>query len=106
MTLYRTALFNIAAVLFLIPLSNCKTIPTEKIPDSANISDEITTTENDLNDALEQQVDVKAPKSFAQAKEDLADAKSMQTSNKDNEDILAELAKSRAYLKRAVNFAA
>lgn len=74
----------------------------EPIASSADPSTTIDRTEEMLQDAQTRQIDILSPNNFSDAKKSLEKAKKMRRSNKEtNQDILSEVAISRAWLMEA-----
>jgi OOP family OmpA-OmpF porin len=76
-----------------------------KLPADADPSKEIDTLTSEMSQARKEQVDVYAPISFEKADAALADARLAREKDRSNEDILDDIAKSKAYLQRAKDHA-
>lgn len=95
-----TISYPLLAITFLA-LSACATVDVDKLPQSANASDEIIKLEKERNDAAAKQVDALSPNNFANADKYLDKAKAKRDSNDDNKDILEYVELSRGWLKKA-----
>jgi outer membrane protein OmpA-like peptidoglycan-associated protein len=90
----------------ILGLSACSGGPAiQDIPNTANPADEISKLGSEISAAMTNQVNVLAPNSFEQAKESFNDAKKSLDQQRASRSTLREVAKSRAYLKQALNFA-
>lgn len=84
-------------------IAGCASTPphVQEISSSANPTTEIEKTEAMLKEAKANQVDALSPKNFTEAEKALEKAKSKKERNKANEDILEQVAYSRAWLNEA-----
>jgi OOP family OmpA-OmpF porin len=90
----------------LIALVSCSHAPVvQEFPDTASPSEEATRFEEQLSDALRQQVNVLSPENYAEAQDSLSQAKRQIEKQKDAKDSLHSIAEGQAYLKRANAFA-
>lgn len=80
------------------------TPPVENFAPGTNPADEIAKLESEMGAAAPAQLDVMSPKNYEKAMEALRDAKEDLADKDDAEDVLEEVAESRAYFKRAQEF--
>lgn len=73
----------------------------QELPITASPNDEVTKLENDVNQAVADQVNVLSPDNFKRAKDNLEEAKESLRDNDDAKKILHEVSVARAYLTRA-----
>lgn len=93
---------KMSALIFTLMLVACASKPPiEKIAATSDPSEEISTTEQSLTEAREQQIDVFAPKNFSKANKSLNNAKESRADQDKNEKILNHVAESRAWLNQA-----
>lgn len=94
---------HLLATLIAIAIVGCATKPSqyENISSTANPTAEIEKTEGMMKEAYDRQVDVLSPENFTDAKKSLEKAKKMREKGTANEDVLAQVAYSRGWLKEA-----
>lgn len=100
----RTIQASLLSALLAIMAACSTTPPVESFPAGTNPADEIQKLEADMSSAADQQLDVMSPKNYEKAVDALKDAKDELASKSDAEDVLEEVAESRAYFKRAQEF--
>lgn len=84
---------------------NCSSGPVyQEFPDTASPTEELVKLETEINDARKAQAHMLSPDNFAEADEALEDAREGMMDQDSAKSILHDIAKSRAYLKRALNF--
>lgn len=87
-------------------LSACSQTPVaQEFPATASARDEVSKLELDMSTALENQFDVLSPSNFKKALSYTNDAKKNLDKQRDAKDTLEDVAKGRAYLKQANEFA-
>lgn len=99
----RSLKSHLLATLIALNFAGCSTKPPqrEEILSSANPTTEIERTEALFKEAFDRQDDILSPENFADAQKSLEKAKSKRLRGKTNEDILAEVANARGWLKEA-----
>lgn len=75
--------------------------PVNKIPPTANPTDEMAVLENELEDASQKNVDLLSPKNFQESQNYLRKAKEKFSKGKDSAEILGAIEYGQAYLTRA-----
>jgi outer membrane protein OmpA-like peptidoglycan-associated protein len=92
----------IAALAMGVMAAGCASdLKYEKLPPDSNPSKEIDTLTLEMSQARKDQTDVYAPETFEKANEAYANAETAREKDRSNEDILDDVAKSRAYLQQA-----
>jgi OmpA-OmpF porin, OOP family len=87
-------------------ITGCSSTPKiQEFADTANPSDEVQRFANDMQTAVQQQVDVLSPAAFRKADKHLKSAVIAREKGKDAKDILHSVAEGRAHLNRANQFA-
>jgi outer membrane protein OmpA-like peptidoglycan-associated protein len=87
--------------LFLI-LGGCSSgLTIQEIPLTANVSQEFNNFNSDMNEAITSQVNILSPKYFMEAQASLNDAKEGLDKQQESKQILHDISRGRAYLKRA-----
>ncbi|RZA27218.1 MAG: OmpA family protein [Proteobacteria bacterium] len=100
----RTTQVSMLGAILAIMASCSTTPPVENFAAGANPAEEIQKLESEMTAAADSQLDVFSPENYKDAREALKDAQEDLKDKDDAEDILEEVAKSRAYFKRAVEF--
>jgi OmpA-OmpF porin, OOP family len=84
---------------------NCSSKPVyQEFSATASPTEELSRLERDLNEATKAQANVLSPDNYEEAKEAFEDAQKSIAEQKSPKDSLHYIAKSRAYLKRSLNF--
>src|SRR5438270_403435 len=97
---------HVVALTFLAAMAGCSSAPKiQEFADTANPSDEVQRFANDMQTAVERQVDALSPVAFRQADKSLKSAIIAREKGKDAKDILHSVAEGRAQLNRANQFA-
>lgn len=90
----------------ILSISSCSNTPVvQDFSTTSSATEEYGKFESDLKTASEKQVNVLSPKNFSHAEEYLKDAQKSLNNQKDAKDTLQLVAKGRAYLNRANQFA-
>lgn len=100
----RTTSVSLLGAILAIATSCATTPPVENFAPGANPAEEIQKLEAEMAAAGPSQLDVLSPDNYEKAREALEDAKEDLADKDDAEDILEEVAESRAYFKRATEF--
>jgi len=99
---YRVFLVMVTSIFC---ISSCSHVPkVQDFPDTASAEEEIFKLDKEMNIAKQNQIDVFAPDNFEYAEKHLSKAKKSLNKKSDNKDILAHIAKGRAYFKQAKEF--
>ncbi len=84
---------------------NCSSGPVyQEYPDTASPTEELASLERDMREAKKSQADILSPHNYAEAQDALDDARESIEDQKPAKKSLHSIAKSRAYLKRSLNF--
>jgi OOP family OmpA-OmpF porin len=100
----RTTQVSMLGAILAIMASCSTTPPVENFAVGADPAAEIQKLEGEMTAAADSQLDVFAPENYEDARKALKDAKEDLADKDDAADILEEVAESRAYFKRAVEF--
>ncbi len=96
---------SILSALLFLSISCAHEPAIQELPATAIPADEVAKLEQDLNEAVVDQIDVLAPTSYSKAQEYLKDAKEDVKDQDDAKDILRKVATGKAYLAKAQEFA-
>jgi OmpA-OmpF porin, OOP family len=94
---------KLSLVVAMAALAACASKPPnmQALPETADASAELESTQKMLNDAKDNNLDALAPKNFQRASDKLADAREYLVKGKSKEKILESIAESRGWLEQA-----